>query len=108
MKTNNAETIKKPFYKTGPGATIIAAVILGIATIIGVILTPKNTSESLQDEVLERTGGESPLYQLSPDIYEGLIGTQQYQQKTDIKSRVAELESAERQKQFRTLHQQAA
>lgn len=42
----------------------------------------------------QTSGGSSPLYQLSPDVYSGLKGSQQYQQDADISNRASQLESA--------------
>lgn len=39
-------------------------------------------------------GGGQPLYQLSPSIYDKLVGTNEFQRRAAIQSRVSELESA--------------
>lgn len=44
-------------------------------------------------------GGTTPLYQLSPEVYAGLTGTQQYQQNADVANRASQLESAFRSNQ---------
>lgn len=41
------------------------------------------------------TSASSPLYNLSPDVYSGLQGTEQYQQTADINNRVSQLEGAQ-------------
>ena len=43
--------------------------------------------------------GTQPFYQLSPDVYEGLIGERQWEQTAEEKRRVSELEGAWRTKQ---------
>lgn len=42
----------------------------------------------------ERPSTEKPLYTISPDVYEGLVGSKEYEQKTAERTRAAELESA--------------
>lgn len=37
---------------------------------------------------------ESPLYQLSPDVYSGLIGSEEYKRRQAVSSRASELENA--------------
>lgn len=46
-----------------------------------------------------RPGGTSPLYQLSPDVYGALTGSQQYQQNADVQNRSSQLEGAFRTNQ---------
>ena len=46
----------------------------------------------------QRTLGESPYYELSPDLYSNLIGTQEFARRGAIKSRTSQLEQAERMK----------
>lgn len=41
-----------------------------------------------------RSAGSLPLYQLSPDVYDGLVGSQQYQQRADVANRASQLEGA--------------
>lgn len=46
-----------------------------------------------------QTGTSSPLYTLSPDVYNGLTGSQEYQQRADISNRTSQLEDAYRTQQ---------
>ena len=46
----------------------------------------------------ERPTRTSPLYELSPEVYKGLIGEKEWEKKTAIQTRKAELVGAERQK----------
>lgn len=41
-----------------------------------------------------RSAGSLPLYQLSPEIYQGLTGSQQYQERADVANRQSQLEGA--------------
>lgn len=45
------------------------------------------------------SGGNLPLYQLSPEVYAGLTGSQKYQQNTDVANRASQLEGAFRSNQ---------
>ena len=45
------------------------------------------------------SGRTSPLYQLSPEVYNGLTGTNQFEQTAAVKSRASELEGAYRTQQ---------
>ena len=44
-------------------------------------------------------GGEQPLYELSPETYQGLVGQQEFLQRGQVKSRASELEEAFRTQQ---------
>lgn len=45
----------------------------------------------------QRSGRELPFYDLSPEVYEGLIGEQEFQRRGAIRSRASELEEAQNQ-----------
>ncbi len=47
----------------------------------------------------EKSGGENPFYQLSPEVYQGLVGSQQYEQDASKRRRASELEEAYRTQQ---------
>lgn len=42
----------------------------------------------------QNSSGSSPLYQLSPSVYQGLKGSNEYQQEADVQNRASQLESA--------------
>ena len=46
-----------------------------------------------------RPGTETPLYELSPEVYQGLVGEQPFAQEAAKRTRVSELESAFRTQQ---------
>lgn len=62
-----------------------------------------NISETPQvaagESTFGQTGRSLPLYQLSPDLYNGLVGTEQYNQTAAVKNRASDLESAFRSNQ---------
>ena len=47
----------------------------------------------------ERTGRTLPLYSLSPDVYQGLIGEQEFQRRGNVGTRASQLEEAFRTKE---------
>ena len=47
----------------------------------------------------EIQGQGKPLYELSPEVYQGLTGEEEFKQRSTVRSRAAELESAFRQNQ---------
>ena len=55
----------------------------------------------------ERPGGETPFYELSPGIYSGLTGTQEFERRGAIETRTARKEeldiAREREKKIREL-----
>lgn len=54
--------------------------------------------------VFSKGTSQSPVYSLSPDVYEGIVGSEEYQRRADISRRQSELESAFRTKE--SLNQQ--
>jgi hypothetical protein len=59
-------------------------------------------------EGFSRTSSTNPLYELSPEVYSGLVGSREWQQKQETQNRASELEGAwrtnEYYKQLRTLN----
>ena len=51
------------------------------------------------EEKFERMGAESPFFELSDNVYQGLIGQQEFTRRGAIQTRTSELEEAERLKQ---------
>ena len=50
-------------------------------------------------EQFQKGTRELPFYELSPDVYQGLVGQKQFEQDAAKRTRIAELEQAERQRQ---------
>ena len=46
----------------------------------------------------DTSANQKPFYQLSPDVYDSLVGSQEYAQRGNIANRASQLESADRQK----------
>ena len=46
----------------------------------------------------ERPGGESPFFELSDDVFQGLVGTQEFGRRATIRTRTSEQEEAERRR----------
>ena len=67
-----------------------------------------NAAPRVGVEGFERGGAETPLYELSPDVYSGLIGTKEFERRGVTQSRASELEQVFREqeaiKQARTLN----
>lgn len=58
------------------------------------------------EQAFARTGRELPFYQLSPEVYQGLVGSEQFAQEAAKRSRASELESGFRsQEALRNLRQ---
>jgi hypothetical protein len=51
-------------------------------------------------ESFASSGSSNPFYELSPDVYNGLTGSQQWNRQTQVRSRAAELENAWRQSEY--------
>jgi hypothetical protein len=61
-----------------------------------------NSTRVLPGQSQFQSGGSNPLYTLSPEVYDGLTGTQQYQQTADINNRVSQLSGAANQSAVNT------
>ena len=51
------------------------------------------------EAAFQRPGGTSPFYELSPEVYQGLVGSEEFGRRSAIRSRASELEEAFRQQQ---------
>lgn len=47
-----------------------------------------------------RSGAQTPFYELSPDVYSGLVGSKQFEQRAAVQSRASQLEQAFRQQEI--------
>lgn len=76
-----------------------------VAQQFGGAAIPTSSSLSAAPRVLagvggfDRPGGTSPFYQLSPDVYSGLVGEQQFAERGAIQNRASQLEEAFRLKE---------
>lgn len=96
LATNTQATLDAGRRDLNFGATNAAS---GFARQYGTAALPSmNIGATPQVSTGESTFGSSgrqlPLYQLSPDVYNGLTGSQQYQQQADITNRASQLEGA--------------
>lgn len=51
------------------------------------------------EPTFERSTREIPFYQLSPEVFQGIIGSEEFQRRADVQRRAAELEEAFRKRQ---------